>query len=529
MSRIEILKLLSWATGLQKNWLYKNDILALYGPNLETVLILASDITRDTVNQWWYAHYHTEACKKGIIECSEDLPFGPDEPCTIEWKKDFIRAFKTYFNSEGSDYFQDQDNDGLVNGAEIDTFFTDQTVADTDEDQIEDGAEVNIYKTNPNLEDTDGDKLNDGEEINIYGTDPLKEDTDGDRFSDYTEVVLGSDPLDSAVTPGDENGNGIDDAWELKYGIETVSGSADFDKDGVSNFLEYQYGTDPTNPDTDGDGINDADEIFLFGSDPLTPTDKADLGVGITSIKDGAVIATTRPFIQGFGPAFEMEIEVVLRNKFGHEILIGTSYVDENNSWTLVPEFDIAEGEFYIVAKGLDTKTRQIIESNPIRFRVDLSVEINEPVPERLADVTLDEDVILEGVRVIVRNNRPLVVGRTQRNNVVFATWESIVGTSAIVADLAEGEFEIEPPHNLELGEHRVYLYALRKEDNAMSNTVTVNFEIREAIAEELHEASLMETIFLSWFTWIIVGMVIFFGAIIGYRIMMARKVKKLE
>ena len=34
----------------------------------------------------------------------------------------------------------------------------------------------------------------------------------------------------------------------------------DSDGDGLSNFEEYQLGTDPLNPDTDGDGILDGDE-----------------------------------------------------------------------------------------------------------------------------------------------------------------------------------------------------------------------------------------------------------------------------
>lgn len=45
---------------------------------------------------------------------------------------------------------------------------------------------------------------------------------------------------------------------------------SDSDQDGVFDYFESKrYGTDPLNPDTDGDGNSDADEIFFLNSNPL--------------------------------------------------------------------------------------------------------------------------------------------------------------------------------------------------------------------------------------------------------------------
>lgn len=45
----------------------------------------------------------------------------------------------------------------------------------------------------------------------------------------------------------------------------------DSDHDGLSDYQEYLYGTDPNSPDTDRDGLSDYEEIKLFQTDPHDP------------------------------------------------------------------------------------------------------------------------------------------------------------------------------------------------------------------------------------------------------------------
>ncbi len=107
----------------------------------------------------------------------------------------------------------DPDNDGLNNLQEFQAG-TDPHNPDTDGDGLSDGDEVNTYFTNPVNPDTDGDGLSDGDEVNKYKTDPLKWDTDGDDLSDGQEVlVYGSDPLVLSTA-----GNGYSDGAMVQFG-----------------------------------------------------------------------------------------------------------------------------------------------------------------------------------------------------------------------------------------------------------------------------------------------------------------------
>src|SRR5215213_5655573 len=49
-----------------------------------------------------------------------------------------------------------------------------------------------------------------------------------------------------------------------------VASETDLDADNYSDALELEVGLDPRNPDTDGDGVADGDEVNLYGTDPFT-------------------------------------------------------------------------------------------------------------------------------------------------------------------------------------------------------------------------------------------------------------------
>ncbi|MBS1538143.1 MAG: OmpA family protein [Bacteroidetes bacterium] len=170
----------------------------------------------------------------------------------------------------------DTDGDGLTDGEEVFTYFTNPLKADTDGDNLTDYDEVFKYKTQPTRADTDSDGLNDGEEI-VRKTNPLNPDTDGDGLLDGEEITTyKTDPLKA-----DTDGDGLNDGAEAKK-YNTNPLTADTDNDGISDGEEVNTTkTNPTIGDTDGDGLNDGEELNQYKTDPLkADTDGDGLGDG---------------------------------------------------------------------------------------------------------------------------------------------------------------------------------------------------------------------------------------------------------
>jgi hypothetical protein len=154
----------------------------------------------------------------------------------------------------------DVDDDGLLDGDEVERYATDPADPDTDDDGALDGVEV-AGPSDATDPDTDDDGLLDGTEIDA-GLDPTNPDTDSDGLSDSREFNGPTDPADP-----DTDGDGLDDRAEVTG--DTDPTSADTDGDGVDDGDEVEAGLDPTNPDTDGDLLRDGLERTL-GTNPTS-------------------------------------------------------------------------------------------------------------------------------------------------------------------------------------------------------------------------------------------------------------------
>ncbi|MFC1600103.1 hypothetical protein ACFL3T_03690 [Patescibacteria group bacterium] len=470
MSKIEIIKLLNFVIGFE--WKYFEEYAAEFGgeENLDLVDVKAADI-----NEWWHVRYYNFACEGGLVPCDPSYEFQPNADCNVDWLNEIISKYKKYYDDRDLDELQniDSDKDSISNIDEEKIFFTDPQLEDTDTDELSDDDEIYIYKTSPLLTDTDFDGLSDGDEVNIHGTSPTNPDTDGDGSIDSVELRNGTDPLDPLSTPDLE-------AWATLFGIDLENGSQDSDLDGLADLLEFKYGTGPLNPDTDDDTLTDGNEVLLYRTDPLTFTDLRDLGAMITNIQNGMILTDPRPLIQGIVPKAEMDVLLILRNEFGHELQVGKTTSDENNAFVLFPEFDLRDGEFYLFIKAMDPKNSKVHNSPLVLVNIDSTLNVESPTPERLADKLITEDILLKELKVEVGSKMPTLSGKTGYKNQVIATWQSAIGVSSIVADISAGDFHITAPIELPYGAHTVSAYSIRESDQAMSKVIGVDFDIKE-------------------------------------------------
>ena len=78
----------------------------------------------------------------------------------------------------------------------------------------------------------------------------------------------------------DADGDGLPDAFEVAHtdpeSKTALNAADDQDNDGLTNLQEYENKTDPNNADSDGDGLNDGDEIAGAGLRPATDPNRAD-------------------------------------------------------------------------------------------------------------------------------------------------------------------------------------------------------------------------------------------------------------
>ncbi|AGB17330.1 hypothetical protein Halru_2755 [Halovivax ruber XH-70] len=106
-------------------------------------------------------------------------------------------------------------------------------------------------------------------------------DVDGDATPIVAELDQGTDPFSA-----DTDGDGLDDGEEVdEYGTDPLV--ADTDGDGLADGVEVTtHGTDPLVADTDRDGLTDGAEVDEYGTAP-TDSDSDDDG-----LRDGAEVTT---------------------------------------------------------------------------------------------------------------------------------------------------------------------------------------------------------------------------------------------
>lgn len=166
----------------------------------------------------------------------------------------------------------DTDGDGLSDVDENYGYYgTEPYDPDTDKDGLPDGWEAMYGRWNPVTEDWDIlDPLDPADAL---------EDYDNDNLTNLGEYLNGTNP-----TELDTDSDGLPDGWEVRWGMDPLNPEdalQDLDGDGLTCSEEYFYDTDPLSNDTDNDLLLDYDEIYIYRTDPTYwDTDKDGMSDG---------------------------------------------------------------------------------------------------------------------------------------------------------------------------------------------------------------------------------------------------------
>jgi hypothetical protein len=207
---------------------------------------------------------------------------------------------------------KDTDLDHIIDSLELEkmvnskgsykAYITNPLDSDTDDDGLEDGLEwvTDFYPWkdhNPtdNWDENEDDDFLDDHDVfsTVDKTNPRMYDTDGDGLSDGWEYKWGSTNDLAIIKDYDKwHGTNIAGVWKegmtvwLVNPLNSEDVEQDPDRDGLTNYEEFQNSTDPLNWDTDGDGMADGWEIEMafwaydekskrwgWNINPLDPTD----------------------------------------------------------------------------------------------------------------------------------------------------------------------------------------------------------------------------------------------------------------
>ncbi len=223
--------------------------------------------------------------------------------------------------------------------------------------------------------DSDSDGLTNLEEFQD-GTDPNESDTDHDSVED------GED--DDPTGRTDEDGDGMTDDWETHhFGNLTQVAGEDPDNDGLSNWDEWNLDTDPTNPDTDGDGVADGAD-----RDPNGPKLAiVSLMPPKTACDDPAepAFVTSSPVftLKGFADCRLRNVEVFVNDRNEHNP--GYAAIMERTEFEMPHVLLGNEGEYDIMVKAYDfddnvayafTRVEVCYSAPPQEARIEVHEEV---------------------------------------------------------------------------------------------------------------------------------------------------------
>ncbi|MBT6068308.1 hypothetical protein HOG48_00985 [Candidatus Peregrinibacteria bacterium] len=403
----------------------------------------------------------------------------------------------------------DADNDGLTNAEEL-AAGTDPKENDSDNDGLADAVDPD-----PLNSDSDGDLIPDGED-----SAPETADANEDGISDAAEKNF---KLEVAI-PGisraaDTDNNGVADIIDKKIeentGHKIETSFEDTSGDGASDALKAKMGLSPTKNNNASKEFTDAETIIGYKNiskkTAATKTIKTNVKTRVINYNAGDVTTDQTPFFQGNAPEGSTVAFFYKDYRTGKIKLLGKVTAGAKNKFVMESR-ELPYGTYEIFTRTFDPKGAEI----------DLTKKIPITIAAEIPGIDKKD---LEKPSIIALNAQPdeptVAKGYTVPGNIVIAEWQSLILSSAVIAD-QDGYYEIATPkEGLEAGEdHTLWLYSMDPETKIKSENAKVEFSVAESTSVTILniDNSLSKTIIL-----ILLGMLI---AGVGIIITVRRKKK---
>ncbi|SEK36744.1 hypothetical protein SAMN02910353_00570 [Ruminococcus sp. YRD2003] len=248
----------------------------------------------------------------------------------------------------------DSDADGLNDYVESVVLKTDRLDADTDKDNLTDFEETFVTGTNPTVSDSA-----------VKGTLDCDADIDEDKLTNKEEISLGCNP-----TNKDSDSDGLDDGYEVN-----------------------ELKTNPTDKDTDHDELSDFEEVKL----ELDPLKEKSNGVDMDSERIiSQVIPADSPIFSDVnteGNAYELSVTINASGYANNNFSVvesGNAYVLQNGSALgFTPQFYYNE-DFKVESITLNFAIKEAYRDNILpymNYRLYGNTETTYELPEELEGI----------------------------------------------------------------------------------------------------------------------------------------------
>ncbi len=228
----------------------------------------------------------------------------------------------------------------------------------------------------------------------------------------------------------DGDGDGLPDWWEDLYGGSVIPAS-DTDVDGLTAVQEYATHTDPTEEDTDGDGVLDGTETSS-GTDPLNGTDHAFQWI---SPEETSTIKSSFTILGTATPEAVAEVYDTTTST-----LLGTATVDPQGRFAMEISGVVNADYALKVQFQHPNNPLAVVESETRNITVD---EAGATQPE-ISNISDDDEVGPDTSRVLVSN---VTAGAGIE---LFEILDNVVYSIGTIEATAEGTADIWLPHRAE-------------------------------------------------------------------------------